>query len=167
MDEQTVKVTGLFKDEQEAAAAIRGVENSDWKVLDAHGPLPSEEISSALRLKPSRVGWFTLAGGIIGFICGYSLAVFTAGRWELIVGGKPLAAYVPFFIVGFEFTILFAVLGNILGMILLMNLPAYQDLADYSPRCSGEHFGVVVGCTAQQQGEVEAYLANKGAEINK
>jgi len=165
MDDKQVKVTGLFKDEHQAAGTITAVKDSAWKLIDVHGPIPSEVISNALKLRPSMVGWFALAGGIIGFLCGYFLAVFTATRWDLIVGGKPIMAYVPFFIVGFEFTILFAVMGNILGLILLMKLPAYRDLADYSPDCSGEHFGVVVGCDIRDEAEVKTLLADRGAEI--
>jgi len=49
------------------------------------------------------------------FFLGNSLAVYTSLQWSLIVSGKPVAALVPYFIVGFEFTILFAVFGNIVG----------------------------------------------------
>ena len=79
----------------------------------------------ALDLKKSRVGWFTLAGGILGFLSGFALAVFAATRWNLIVGGKPVVAWVPFFIVGFEFTVLFAVLGNIVGLLTQTGLPQF------------------------------------------
>ncbi|MFW5901787.1 MAG: quinol:electron acceptor oxidoreductase subunit ActD [Thermodesulfobacteriota bacterium] len=61
----------------------------------AYGPMPNEAISEALSVKKSPVGWFTLAGGIIGFITGYLLASLTSMRWELIVSGKPVLAYIP------------------------------------------------------------------------
>jgi hypothetical protein len=80
-----------------------------------HSPIPSHTVADALDLPQSKVGWFTLAGGITGFFTGFFLAAFTATRWSLIVSGKPIMAWVPFIIVGFEFTILFAVFGNVLG----------------------------------------------------
>jgi len=72
---------------------------------------------------------------------------------------------VPFFIVGFEFTILFAVFGNVVGLITQMELPSYGDLARYDERCSGEHFGVVAACPEAQQGELIAFFKAQGAEV--
>jgi molybdopterin-containing oxidoreductase family membrane subunit len=48
---------------------------------------------------------------------------------------------IPFVIVGFEFTVLFAVFGNVIGLLTCMRLPDYKGLDIYDPRCSGEHFG--------------------------
>jgi len=160
-----VRVTGLFKDERKAAAAIKSIRESAWKLSDVHGPIPSEMISQALAVKKSPVGWFTLAGGIIGFITGYLLAAFTSLRWELIVSGKPVMAYIPFFIVGFEFTVLFSVFGNVVGLILTMQLPAYRDLPGYSAAASGEDFAVVVACADAEKDSVQTFLANQGAKI--
>ena len=148
-----------------AAEAVRAVQKTSWPIKDVHGPIPSEAISAALDVKKSKVGWFTLAGGIIGFILGYSLAAFTAARWGLIVSGKPVLAYIPFFIVGFEFTILFSVFGNVIGLILMMRLPAYRDLPYYHPKCSGHHFGVSVGCSAEEADDVRRFLTQLGAEV--
>ena len=160
-----VRVTGLFKDESRAAAAIKSIRESAWKLADVHGPIPSEMIFHALAVKKSPVGWFTLVGGVIGFITGYLLAAFTSLRWELIVSGKPVMAYIPFFIVGFEFTVLFSVFGNVVGLILTMQLPAHRDLPGYSTAASGEDFAVVVACAEEEKDSVEKILANQGAKI--
>jgi molybdopterin-containing oxidoreductase family membrane subunit len=165
MAEERKMVTGLFKDDGRAAEAISAIKERGWRLKDVHGPIPSEAITDAMGQKKTGVGWFTLAGGIIGFFTGYLLASLTAARWELIVSGKPVLAYIPFFIVGFEFTILFSVFGNVVGMILLMRLPAYRDLSVYDPRCSGEYFGVVVGCSAGEAPEVKRFFTEKGAEV--
>lgn len=165
MADDPVRITGLFKDDRQAADAVEAVRRAGWSLENVHGPVPSEAITEAAACKKSGVGWFTLAGGIIGLFTGFMLAVFTAGRWELIVSGKPVMAYIPFFIVGFEFTILFSVFGNIVGMILMMGLPANRDLPGYDPRCSGEHFGVVVGCPPGQADEVKRFFAEQGAEV--
>lgn len=161
----TVRVTGLFKDESKAAEAIKSIRESAWKLADVHGPIPSEIISNALAVKKSPVGWFTLAGGIIGFIVGYLLAAMTAMRWELIVSGKPVVAYIPFFIVGFEFTVLFSVFGNVAGLILTMQLPAFRDLPGYATASSGEDFAVVVACADGEKEAVQTFLADQGAKI--
>jgi len=158
-------VMGLFRDEAKAAAAITALKETAWPVQRVHGPIPSHKIAGALKLKKSKVGWFTLVGGIIGFFSGFSLAAFTAVQWDLMVSGKPVVAFVPFFIVGFEFTILFAIFGNVAGLIHQMQLPGYKGLAQYDPRCSGDRFGVVAACPIDRQDELAGFFRDKGAEV--
>jgi len=118
-----------------------------------------------LALPKSRVGWFTLAGGITGFFSGFLLAAFTATRWDLIVGGKPVVALVPFVIVGFEFTILFAVFGNVLGLISQARLPRFGSATLYDPRLTGHKFGVLASCESARKNDLFRFLEAKGAEI--
>ena len=115
-------------------------------------------------LKTSKVGWFTLCGGILGFITGFALAIFTAQRWELIVSGKPVVALVPFVIVGFEFTILFAIFGNLIGMLVLSRLPRLENLENYDSRCSGEHFGILSSCSDEEREGLLALFDRNGGE---
>ena len=124
-------VMSLFDDETQAASAIEALRGYPWKLERVHSPIPSDKILNALKLKKSRVGYFTLAGGIIGLFSGVGLAIYTAMQWNLIVSGKPVVAWIPFLIVGFEFTILFAVFGNVLGLLLQTNLPEFKSLRIY------------------------------------
>jgi molybdopterin-containing oxidoreductase family membrane subunit len=157
---------GLFTDENRAVSTIEAIKDSPWPLCRVHSPVPSHKISDALRLKKSKVGYFTLAGGIAGFFAGFLLAAFTASQWNLIVGGKPVIALVPFFIVGFEFTILFAVFGNVAGLIHQMQLPEFTGLEEYDPRCSGEHFGILASCKADELERLKAFFQTRGGEIN-
>ena len=156
---------GLFQDEDQAVSAIRALKDSPWPIKQVHSPIPSHKIADALDLKKSRVGYFTLVGGIIGFFTGFLLAAFTASQWQIIVSGKPVIALVPFFIVGFEFTILFAVFGNVAGLIHQMRLPEYKGLDCYDPRCSGSHFGIVAACEKERRAELENFFRERDAEI--
>jgi molybdopterin-containing oxidoreductase family membrane subunit len=158
-------VMGLFKDEGKAAKAIADLATAGFSFRRAHSPVPSHKIMDALQLKNSRVGWFTLAGGILGFFAGFSLAIFTAVQWSLIVSGKPIVSLIPFFIVGFEFTILFSVFGNVIGLLVCSRLPDYRGLETYDPRCSGEHFGVLAACAAGREGQLMDFFRKKGAEV--
>ena len=142
--EKLVPILGLFKTEAQAASAIHDLKKSAWTFIRVYSPIPSHVIMDALHLKKSRVGWFTLAGGILGFLSGFALAVFAATRWNLMVGGKPVVAWVPFFIVGFEFTVLFAVFGNVAGLLSQTGLPQLDTIDGYDTwllggplRCSG------------------------------
>lgn len=165
MTTDRVSMMGIFASEDQAASAIRGLRAASYEVERVHSPIPSHVIADALKLPKSKVGWFTLAGGIIGFFTGFLFAAFTATRWSMIVSGKPVVALVPFFIVGFEFTILFAVFGNVLGLISQARLPRFDTYKDYDPRFSGDRFGVLASCRAGERGGLTDFLKSQGAEI--
>ncbi|MCG6918616.1 MAG: DUF3341 domain-containing protein [Deltaproteobacteria bacterium] len=158
------QVLAVFADENQTVAAIEALKRSPWKLDRVHSPLPSHRIFAALKLKKSPVGWFTLVGGILGFFTGFGLAIYTASVWKLIVWGKPVIAWIPFVIVGFEFTILFSVFGNVLGLLIFGGLPDYKGLRQYDRRCSGEHFGIVASCTEEEQGKVIEFFQKQGGE---
>lgn len=163
--EQT-HILGVFRDDRNAAAAIDALRSAGITVEGSYGPIPSAAIDTAMRRPKSRVGWFTLVGGIIGFICGFALAAYCAGRWSLIVSGKPVHAWVPFVIVGFEFTILFAVFGNVAGLISLARLPGGDPGPGFDPRFSCDRFGVLAACTPGQEKSVAHLLAQHGGSVD-
>lgn len=165
VDTRRMSFMGIFGSEDETASAIRGLRDSEYTLERVHSPIPSHTIADALQLPKSKVGWFTLAGGITGFFSGFLLAAFTAARWGLIVGGKPVVALVPFVIVGFEFTILFAVFGNVLGLISQARLPRFSTGAGYDPRFSGHKFGVLASCDPGRESDLKRFFESKGAEI--
>ena len=74
-------VLGSFKDENQIVSAIEALEKSPWELDRVHSPFPSHRIRDALKLKSSGVGYFTLAGGILGFFTGFALAAYTAIQW--------------------------------------------------------------------------------------
>ena len=159
-------IMGLFRDEESAAAAVTDLAGQGFRIERVDSPIPSDKIADALGVRKSPVGWFTLAGGIVGFFTGFLLAAFTSFRWGLIVSGKPVAAWIPFFIVGFEFTILFAVFGNVIGLLTLMRLPAWDGLRRYDPRCSGEHYGILADGGPSGREKLIEFFRKRGAEIN-
>ncbi|MGD8845968.1 MAG: DUF3341 domain-containing protein [Desulfobacteraceae bacterium] len=160
-----ISIMGIFTSEDKAASAIHRLRDSAYAVEQVHSPIPSHVIADALELPKSRVGWFTLAGGIAGFVTGFVLAAFTATRWNLMVSGKPVVALVPFFIVGFEFTILFAVFGNVLGLISQARLPRFKIASGYDPAFSGDRFGILASCSLEKKGALSDFLKEQGAEI--
>jgi molybdopterin-containing oxidoreductase family membrane subunit len=163
MPERTY-VMGVFDSDAVAAQTITAMTGRPWRIDRVHSPIPSERIAAALKTRKSPVGWFTLAGGILGFFSGLGLAIFTALRWGLIVGGKPLVALVPFFIVGFEFTILFAVFGNMIGMLTLARLPVKNAYQYYDERLSGAHYGLLASCDPGSAEELKAFIEESGGE---
>ena len=167
MTTDRISLMGIFETEEQAASAIRGLRDSSYNIERVHSPIPSHTIADALRLPKSKVGWFTLAGGITGFFTGFLLAMFTATRWSMMVSGKPVVALVPFGIVGFEFTILFAVFGNVLGLISQARLPRFGETKHYDPRFSGNRFGVLASCLSDEQDGLSDFFQSKGAEVKR
>jgi len=158
-------IMGFFKNEDTVVSAINELKQSSYQFIRVNTPFPSHKIMDALKLKKSRVGWFTLCGGILGFISGFALAIFTATRWNLIVGGKPIIAIIPFVVVGFEATILGSVFGNVLGLLTQIRLPSYRWFKFYDPRCSGEHFGVLASCEIEKEDGLKDFFQKQGAEV--
>ena len=158
------QVLGLFPNEDLAAAAVEKLANTSWRVIGVNTPFKSEKIGHALAAKKSGVGYFTLAGGILGFMTGMGLSIYTALEWSLIVSGKHPVSLIPYFIVGFEFTVLFAIFGTVLGLLTQTRLPAFTGFRTYDERCSGSHFGIVASCPEGQQGALMAFFQEKGGE---
>jgi len=158
-------IMGLFKDEDQVVAAIYDLKQSSYKFIRVNIPFPSHKIMDALKLQKSMVGWFTLVGGIFGFLGGFALAIYTATQWGLMVSGKPIVAIVPFVVVGFEATILCAIFGNILGLLTQGRLPSFKGLKYYDPRCSGEHFGVLASCVTEQEDGLKNFFRGQGGEV--
>ena len=158
-------IMGLFKDEDQVVSTLAELKASAYNFQRVHSPIPSHKIMAALELKKSKVGWFTLAGGIMGLISGFALAIFCSIQWNLIVSGKPIISLIPFFIVGFEFTILFAVFGNVIGLLTQTRLPSFKKMEYYDPRCSGEHFGVLAACEPGQTEGLKDLFQKSGGEI--
>ena len=159
------RIMGLFKDEDQVVDAINKLKQTSYKFIRVNMPLPSHKIMQALKVKKSMVGGFTLGGGIFGFLGGFALSIYTATQWDLIVSGKPIVAIIPFIVVGFEATILCAVFGNILGLLIQGRLPSYKLLQHYDPRCSGEHFGILASCAAEQQEGLKDFFQQQGGEV--
>ena len=158
-------IMGLFKDETRTVSVLNDIKRTRFTVEDVRGPVPSSDVLKALGRPKSKVGYFTLAGGIMGFLCGMGLAIYTAVQWHLVVSGKPVVALIPFFVVGFEFTVLFAVLGNILGMITQARLPRFTDLSHHDPRCTGNCFGILVSCVQDRESELVSFFRERGGEV--
>ncbi len=158
-------IMGLFKDEDQVVSTLVALKETAYQFQRVHSPIPSHKIMAALDLKKSKVGYFTLVGGVLGLISGFALAIYCSTQWSLIVSGKPIISLIPFFIVGFEFTILFAVFGNVIGLLTQTRLPRFKGLAYYDPRCSGEHFGVLAACEPMQQDGLKNFFQQNGGEV--
>ena len=155
-------VIGFYAEVDALLGAIRAVRDCG----DVHtiSPVPLHEVDELLESRPSPVRYFTLAGGLIGLIVGWSLPIGSVEHYPLIVGGKPLISFTPFAVVAYVCTILFGSLFTVAGMLLNARLPRIQVGRGYDPRLTGNRFGLQVICGQDRIEEIKARLLAQGAE---
>ncbi len=103
--------------------------------FDTHSPFPIHGMDRAMGLGNSKVGYFTLGGGITGLAVGYWLQWWTAAvDYPLNISGKPLFAIEPSIPIIFEVVVLFSAFGAVAGMLALNGLPRPYHPLFYSER---------------------------------
>jgi mono/diheme cytochrome c family protein len=147
--EKIFGITGLFDKPDEIIKAAASVSDAGYKSFDVNTPYPVHEMDRAMRLKPSKLGFVTLAFGLSGAIFAL-LFMFWVMTYDypMIIGGKPFFALPAFIPITFEVTVLLATLSTVIGMIAFffnfpMNSHPLND-TDYMRRVSLDKFGIVI-----------------------
>jgi hypothetical protein len=132
-----VALLAEFADVDGVMTAARGLRDAGFRNWDVHSPFPIHGIDAAMGIRPTRLPWMALIGGITGLFAGLLLAWWTnAVDYTFLISGKPrfsLPANIP---VIFETTVLFAALATVFGMLLLNRLPTL-----YNPLLNAQRFG--------------------------
>jgi molybdopterin-containing oxidoreductase family membrane subunit len=84
--------------------------------------------------------------------------------WPLVTGGKPIASWVPYTIIGFEVMVLIGSLSTVAGLFINARIPRITQTVGYDPRFSDGAFGIWVECRPDEQEIVRRVLLEKGAE---
>ncbi len=158
------ELLGIFAHADALLAAISRLKESGGHIRTVFSPVPLHGIQEALKTRPSPVRYCTLLGGTLGVVSGFSLAAYSNLQWEFITGGKPVLAWVPFVVVGFEFTILLGVLFTVASMLIISRLPRFCLPRSYDPRFSMDRFGVWVDCEGAEKELLSGILKDSGAE---
>ncbi len=135
-----------------------------FEEIEAYSPAPFEQIDDALDDRPSKVRGFTLIGGLAGVLTGFGMQIWMSLEWPIKVAGKAFTSIPPYFIIGFELTILFGGVLTLIGMLLVGRLYPRRLDAAYSARFSGEEFGVAVRCGERDVAEIDALLRAQSAK---
>ena len=106
----------------------------------------------------------TLIGGLVGVVTGFGIQIWMSMDWPIKIAGKNFAAIPPMWIIGFELTILFGGILTVIGLIAFGGLYPRKLDEHYSPRFSGDEFGVVVNCSDRDVAEVEALMRGNNAK---
>jgi hypothetical protein len=158
------RLLGVFESPGNVADVARRLRGRGYQELETFSPAPFAEVDDAVIEKPSRVRVYTLVGGLTGVVTGYAMTIWMANDWQIMLGGKPFSSIPPYTIIAFELTILFGGLLTALGLVLVAGLGRYRRDPVYSPRFSGEEFGVAVRCLERDVGEVDALMRSHGAK---
>jgi hypothetical protein len=159
-----METLGTFKD---VATATRAVDN----LVEAGF---SEETITSLTSAPypdgvivktdqrTRFRWISLGSGIFGACIGFLLAAGTAYMYPVQTGDKPIIALYPTGIITYELTMLFFMLGAIIGMFIEMKLPPWQERI-YDPSIGEGAIGISVSSTKDQLNRAETIMQDAGA----
>jgi hypothetical protein len=114
-----------FETAGELVAAARRTKEAGFRKFDAYTPFPIHELDDAMDLHDNRVALFTLIGGLIGCIGGFSLASWVeAIALPLNIGGRPFISAPMYIPITFECTVLIGGLTAAISMIMLTGLPS-------------------------------------------
>ena len=157
-------VVGVFGQLDAAVAALEALKANGYANYRVYSPAPRPELAEVLAKKESPVRLFTLFGALSGTAFGFFYAIATSLDWPMVTGGKPIVAWPPFIVIGFETTILIGSLVTVAGMFLLAGLPKLGPGVGYDPRFSDDKFGVVAFGGPAQLAEARELFAAAGAE---
>ncbi|HVO29537.1 MAG TPA: quinol:electron acceptor oxidoreductase subunit ActD [bacterium] len=154
-------ILAVFQDPATAAAAIHAARGAGAAEVRARMPAPFPEVLSAIGRGRSPLGILTLTGAFSGFVGGFLLCIVTSLAWPLVVGGKPIVAIQSFSVIGFEVTVLVAVLVTMGGLGALVTRTRTLRPVPADPRFSHDCIGVLV--FGGEPGAIEAVLKGCGA----
>ncbi|MCP4578774.1 MAG: DUF3341 domain-containing protein [Deltaproteobacteria bacterium] len=163
-------VWATFEYLDDACDAISRLKKEGYRDIVTHSPCYRHEIMDALGNPKSRLPIFTLLCGIVGVTIAFAMVIWMSLEWVLPVSGKSIVSLNPIIIIAFELTILFAVYGTVLGMLVLgikdrlkVKLPKSPHYKNYS-RFTQDRFGIVVCCEEPLLTLAESILRQFSAE---
>jgi Protein of unknown function (DUF3341) len=124
-----METLGIFKDVATATRAVDGLIKAGFSE-ETITSLTSAPYPDGVIVKTDQRTWFrwmSVGSGILGACAGFLLAAGTAYMYPVQTGDKPIIAFYPTGIITYELTMLFAILGAIVGMFVEMKLPPWKE----------------------------------------
>jgi hypothetical protein len=147
-----METLGIFSDVDSAARAVDNLvrEGFTESQITSLTSVPYPAGVLVINKHRSWFRWLALAGGIAGTLAGFSLAAGTAWVYPVQTGDKPIISSYPTAIIAYELTMLFAMIGTIVGMFLEMKLPTLKK-RPYDPAIADGCIGISL--TIHAEGE--------------
>lgn len=156
-------ILAAFRELDATVEAIEDLKRQKITDITVYTPTPRHEIEEAVHPPRSPVWKFTLIGGLSGVCFGYWIAIWSSDYWPLVVGGKPVASWVPYTIIGFELMVLIGSLATVFGMFAVSRIPRLTMTVGYDARFSHGHFGVWVPAGPERSGQAADVMRKHGA----
>ena len=142
-------VAGLFDTPDEIMNAAEKVSSAGYKEMDVHTPYPVHGMDDAMKLKPTKLGFFSFFMGFVGTCAALLMIGWMSGiDYPSIVGGKPFFTIPPAIPITFEVTVLLAALTTVGVMLVVLNKLPWNNNplmdTDYMKRVSADKFGIVI-----------------------
>jgi hypothetical protein len=80
-----------------------------------------------------------------------------------VVGGKAIASWIPYTIIGFEMMVLVGALSTVAGMFINSRIPKITMTVGADTQFTGSHYGIFVEAPPERLKEAEAMLRGFGA----
>jgi len=164
-------VMAEFESPQDLLIAARRAREEGYVRMDAYTPYPMHELTEALGIRPTKLPFVVLAGGLIGCWGALLIMWFSATvHYPLNVGGRPLASWPMFIPITFELTVLFAAVSAVLGMLGMNGLPQPYHPVFNAPRfalASRDRFFLCIEAVDPKfdPEKTSRFLANLGARV--
>ncbi|HMO01905.1 MAG TPA: DUF3341 domain-containing protein [Oligoflexia bacterium] len=158
-------IVGVFSYIDDLLTAVHSVKQDNYSYR-VYSPTLSHEIEDATSSEKSLARRFTLIGGILGCAAGWTLAIWMSLDWPMRVSAKDIVSLPGFFVVGYEWTILWGALATLLSILFLCRLPRFfSKPLGYDPRFSDDKFGLVIDCDQHSKiNSLKELLSEAGAE---
>lgn len=141
--------TGLFDTPDEITNAAKKTAEAGFKKFDVNTPYPVHGMDSAMKLAPSKMGYFALVFGLSGALAAIFFTFWTSTiDYPLVIGGKPFYAFPTYVPIIFEVTVLSASIASVVSMITYFfrfpNLSHPIHDTHYMKSVSSDKYGLVI-----------------------
>ena len=156
-------VIAAFAELDSTVHAIEDLRKQNFRDISVFSPVPRHELEEAIAAPNSKVRRFTLIGGLCGVTFGYWIPIWISDYWPIVVGGKAVASWIPYTIIGFELMVLIGSLSTVFGMFALSRIPRLPMTVGYDPRFSHGDFAVWVATRPARPPAPHRLLRTPGA----
>ena len=155
---QLVGLLAEYETVDEIFAVAKAVRNAGYLRWDVHSPFPVHGLDMVMGVRPTRLPWIVLMGGLFGCFGGLWLQWFcNAYDYPIFISGKPLWSLPANIPVIFECTVLCAAITAVVAMLGLNRLPMLYNPVFKSERfrrVTDDRFFVVIDASDREFDEV-------------
>ena len=160
-------VMGYFETPAELYHACEEIRDAGYKAFDAQTPFAVHGLEKAMGLKPTKLPWFVLLGGMTGLASAVALTWYVNYDYPLNISGKPPFSYQIYIPIYFELMVLFSALTCFFGLWIISKLPTFfhPTMTHKSfPRTTDDAFFIIIEARDPKYGSAKALLEKLGAK---